>query len=437
MASARTLFWLLSLLVAIPSNTAFAQLTIRVDFNGSGSGTLHTSGSVPSVTPRCVGNCGGPLGLPTGPGAEADARQMQAFAAERLRQQRAEAEERARRDSLLAEQRRLEHEHNIENVERLQQLQALLERLDDTDTRQRYNAKSRILEAMPEFDRVRRRVVAQQSTILQRLSRSIRQIHVPPSRVGRKCTVPPGCRSVLFLGSMRSPQDARAVVANATLNPFKGDPYDNAFAFGTEHPLDLVRGAGDHLLGDLDRLTKATVDQLGELRGATIEELVAHSNGAKVAEVLIRTDVIHGVKVLRILGGDAALMDLERFERLAREKNLTVYIYATQHDLVPMVPLGWRIREWAEQLGEPLTQFRSVANLTYEVLGLKDSKATAEPRVHVQLLSYPPSARFLRNPVKYFLDQHDYANYHRIVYGQFRQGCLDAGGSVNPRCAIR
>jgi hypothetical protein len=46
--------------------------------------------------------------------------------------------------------------------------------------------------------------------------------------------------------------------------------------------------------------------QLNRLKGATIDELVRHSNGYAIAQVLISTGFIH-LKTLHVLGGDAAV----------------------------------------------------------------------------------------------------------------------------------
>ena len=50
--------------------------------------------------------------------------------------------------------------------------------------------------------------------------------------------------------------------------------------------------------------------QLNRLKGATIDELVCHSNGCAIAQVLMATGFIH-VKTLHVLGGDAAVTDVD------------------------------------------------------------------------------------------------------------------------------
>jgi hypothetical protein len=47
-----------------------------------------------------------------------------------------------------------------------------------------------------------------------------------------------------------------------------------------------------------------------QLKGATIDELVRHSNGYAIAQILMATGFIH-VETLHVLGGDAAVTDVD------------------------------------------------------------------------------------------------------------------------------
>jgi hypothetical protein len=47
-----------------------------------------------------------------------------------------------------------------------------------------------------------------------------------------------------------------------------------------------------------------------KLKGATIDELVRHSNGCAIARGLMATGFIH-VETLHVLGGDAAVTDVD------------------------------------------------------------------------------------------------------------------------------
>ncbi len=393
---------------------------MTVDFDGSGFGTFHSSSSVPSFSTRCV-TCTGTLSLPSGSSQGTD-QQVRDFQAARLDEQRQQERLRHEAEQLQEELRQKTQQH-LDTLRTLQKLTGILDQLgEENQERARYKLKIQINDAIPRFNAQQQDIADDQVSILQRLTHSIAKINVPPPDMSRHY------HSVLLLGALNTPDDAAEALSSGLKDPFVGQRYEKILAFGARGGLDLARASLDHFLGDVDSLSKDTLSRISELQGTTIDELVAHSNGAKVAEVLIRAGVIRSVRVLRILGGDAALMDLPRLENLARDKHVAIYVYATRGDLVPLVPLGWQIREWAEKLGQPLSQFAQAENLTYEVLGIKLSKVQTEASVHVQLLSCPHSADPIEN--------HKYVTYHRIIDGQRRQGCLDGHGTLDRHCTI-
>ena len=184
------------------------------------------------------------------------------------------------------------------------------------------------------------------------------------------------------------------------------------------------------MAGDINLLSWSSFKELGMLKGATIENVVASSNGAKVAEVLISIGFIKGVKTFRILGGDGALMNLESLQRLAEEKEIKIHVYATKDDPVPLTPTGWQILKMAEQLvGGRLTQYDNVKNLTYEALGLEEAKASGEFKVQVELLYYHSRTSDIFEP-------HWYSTYHAIIKGRQLSGCLDKSGDIKQKCII-
>lgn len=395
------------------------SISLRVDFDGSGFGKIYSSSSSPRVEGRCVSNCGS-LGLPSGSNSGADSAQMQSYVASRLEEQRREQE-----FARLQQELRARRQKNINTIEIVQRIQELGFQLEDTESdkfrREQYNLKYRLLDTVPQFDSRRAELRARQFSLQERLALSIRRIHVPSPVATYD--------SILILGTFNTPEDAqRAILARAE-NPFSGRAYDSIFGMGEAGFFaEISRVSLDHFLASTNRLSSSSMNSLGILKGATVREVVAHSNGAKIAEVLIRAGSIRGVKVLRILGGDASLMDLARFDQLAKEKNIKIYVYAVKKDPVPLIPLGWQIREWAEKLHDPIAKFQQAQDLTYEILGLKRNSPPTLARVNVQLLSFPDQ--------KNWVDYHIYATYHRLIQGQRKLGCLDATGSLDSRCRI-
>lgn len=398
-----------------------AQFSRYVDFDGTGFGTLYSSSSIATPQGVCA-DCETDIGVPSGKSEQSYNKQIQALATQRYEEQQREHQREKERLALI--ERIKKQQKDAGDIQELQRLQEALKKFDNKDARANYNLKSKIMDSLSVFEQQQRIFRNKQTILLKKISQSILDIKVPPPET------PPTYKSVLFLGMFQTPEVANKEKAKKLKNPFTDVPYDDIFAFGSPKTLEeLKRGPLDHLLGDINLLSTSTFKELARLKGATIENMVAHSNGAKVAEVLIRTNYIKGVKTLRILGGDGALMNIESLQQLANEKGIKIYIYATKADPIPLVPKGWKIMEMAEQLVAPITQFKNVKNLAYDVMGLKEAKASNQYKVQVELLYYNKRTS---NP----LEPHYYGVYHSIIKGRQLSGCLDKTGNINKNCII-
>lgn len=421
--------WSIGLLFLLSGSTISklqAQFSRYVDFDGSGHGKLYTSSSVSSPKGVCVSGCGGSLGIPSGSNQQSYNNQVQALNQQRLEQQALEQQKRKREQEIIDSINLIKKQQGqIANLQDLQRLQDELKKLSNKDLRKQYEIKTRIIDSLSVFEQQQRIFRNKQNDLLRRISQSILDIKVPAPET------PPVYKSVLFLGMYQTPEIARQAKKDGSKDPFTDTPYDDIFAFGSAETLkEIKRVTLDHFLGDINLLSTATFKELGVLRGATIENIVASSNGAKIAEVLIRTGFIKGVKTFRLLGGDGALMNLESLQQLASEKGIKIYVYATKDDFVPLTVTGWQILKMAEQLvGGRLTQFDNVKNLTYEVLGLKEAKASGQFKVQVELLYYHSRSSDIFEP-------HWYSTYYAIIKGRQLSGCLDKSGDIKQKCKI-
>ena len=251
-------------------------------------------------------------------------------------------------------------------------------------------------------------------------------------------------RRVLFWGLWATPEEARDAVKKEA-DPFTGLPYDDVFAFGTKGYGDLFRVAGDHFLELVNELSPQTKAQLERLKGAEIDELVCHSNGARVAEVLISTGVIT-VHRLRILGGDNSLLDLDYLRRLGTEKRVNVSVYAMLGDVVPLAPTGWEIMKTVAGLGGPLEAFQHGQwsyDSTYQVLGLTDRPGydpNATFSVHMFTSFEHPQAPWwhpLDWTKEWIVGNHTYSTYNRHLTALRAGGCFTPEGDMKPECLCR
>jgi hypothetical protein len=331
-----------------------------------------------------------------------------------------------------AEVRRLQLEadqasarRDVETAHRaLQQLQFL--QRDEPSVVQRGLYTQDVLNLQKQFEAARASYLAMLPTYNRRLKGAISLINVPPA------PRPPHYRSILVLGLGKTPQDAEVMAANGERNPFseKNLPYDDVLAFGTAGKRELGRVTLDHLLGQFEHLSSQTLAQIGKLIGATADEVVCHSNGCRVVSVLIEMGLLK-VGKLRVLGGDNAILELDRFKALKQSKGLSeVSLFMLDGDPVPVIHPGWRILDLMHKINHPLQTFATYASdTTYQLLGMAQRpgfRPGADVQVH--MLSYPASSDFV--------SQHIYENYRRVVKGWRMSGCLDPGGAISQKCII-
>lgn len=306
----------------------------------------------------------------------------------------------------------------------LQQLQ-FLQRDEPSDV-QRALYTQQVLNLQKQFEAKRESYLAMLPSYNRRLTAAINLINVPPA------PHPLHYRSILVLGLWATPQDAEEMVANRERNPFNENnlPYDDVFAFGKAGSTDLGRIALDHFIGQFEHLSAATLAHIGKLKGATADEVVCHSNGCRVVSVLIEMGQLKAGK-LRVLGGDNAILEIDRFRALKQSKGLSeVSLFMLSGDLVPVIDPGWRIMDLMHKINHPLQTFAAYAgDTTYQLLGMaKRPGFRPGADVQVHMLSYPASSDFV--------SQHIYENYRRVVKGWRMSGCLDPGGAISRKCII-
>jgi len=145
--------------------------------------------------------------------------------------------------------------------------------------------------------------------------------------------------SVHFMGILNSQEDADKLSKQHLRNINDGLPYEKIVAFGQRGVLDVGRGFWDREAAQLAMLSPMTLAKCHSLKGATINDLVVHSNAATVTEVLLRKGYIKHVDKLSILGGDRSLANLAGWEELIRTKKVKeITIYVNKGDPVPWLP---------------------------------------------------------------------------------------------------
>lgn len=212
---------------------------------------------------------------------------------------------------------------------------------------------------------------AQRKKLELELAKMLKQVKEPPAPTdGRQ--VDEG----VFLGITNTQYDAQQLVLRGQ-SPFSGRPYVamqkkgqfQAFAFGkTDEP---VHEAGRGLLDSVSRGAH-TLDQehlkrmLPMLKGTHFKRLSAHSNGATIAEAMLRKGLIRADE-LNVLGGDRALSRIAAYQRLLDTgKVKRVVVWVNRGDPVPYMasPHTGPARDAAEMLrgmrsaGKPTVEFR-------------------------------------------------------------------------------
>jgi hypothetical protein len=397
----------LGLSLSVPT-LADDDISIMVDFDGSGGGQLYTSGPIPDAAGTCSDCVATNHSTYDVIGSQSTAISL--------------AQARAFEERRRVEQQRSEAQQRLSLLTQLDKLNALSDpNADSADKQARLEIKAleRITDALPSF--------LEQSASDLEFCGAIER-HMQQRFGSAKRTSSRQYKSLLMLGFNTSPQDAQAL--QHTVNPFSGDPYSRVVAFGSHAiPSEISRVLVDHFRRSCGALSGLTASNLGDIRdGIVVTELVAHSNGASIAEALIRAGFITGVKRLRILGGDGSLMNLTSLQELQDRFHMHIYVYAIRGDPIPMLPRGWSIRDWAEILVDPPTRYQNEDDPIYSVLDLRRHHFDPNSSVQVQLLSFPSG---LSSNIMY---PHFYQNYAAIINSQRMMGCLTASSSQ--RCIV-
>jgi hypothetical protein len=164
---------------------------------------------------------------------------------------------------------------------------------------------------------------------LQRLMNEADHIKVPPP------TVPKRIHDGVMLGLY----DPQSEVDVTLKSPFTGKLYDKQAVFATtdsKGASEIIRGLLDnHYLGQYTINTSYGEDLIGRLTGTHFDRLLAHSNGATVAEALIRRDIIT-VDELDIAGGDRSLINKLGLQELIQSgKVKRIVVWVNPGDIVP------------------------------------------------------------------------------------------------------
>jgi hypothetical protein len=317
----------------------------------------------------------------------------------------------------------------------VQSIQGLLDQLyqlDGVNVRERYHLKYDVAtNLLPAFASEQQRLMQEHDSELDRLAHELDTMIVP--------TPPPeafGNYSRVFIGGLfYTSAIAKQDQVNSMSDPFTGKAFDGVFGFGAESKTaDLARVVGDHFLAELNALTETSLqgrnaEQLSQLKGAHIGELVCHSNGCAVAEVLIASGFIH-VRSLRVLNGDCAITCFDSLNRLQEKTGTKVSIYVVKGDIVPLLPTGWQIMEAMNQIGGPLMAYEGAKSAIDEILGVAP-RTGFDPtaRVSVQILnapmSFPPQVAQAAEAEVY---RHVKSTVFQLITGQRVLGLLDSNG---------
>jgi hypothetical protein len=422
-------------------------LSLYIDFDGSGFGVSGSSGTVPSASGVCV-NCQNDHSSRWTPSYREDYDQLMAnYERDRLAQQKKEEEEREKLRAIEEKQRQLEEQirRNSQDQQAIQQLSQLLQQYDSithVDTqRERYQLKLKIDQALTEFERLRTAELKKYNALTNKVTVLLDQgnnVPLPPT--------PPTYDSVLLLGMFADPKLATSMKADSTKNenPFTGKQFTDVVAFGDRDFDTIIHSVEsrseesarvflDHALANFDILSPITAQQLSRLRGAHIRELVVHSNGATIAEVLIRQGWIR-VDTLRVLGGDRTLVNPDSLKELAQQRGVKISVYAIHGDAITMLPTGWKLREWADKLysiGGKLPSYEHAPESIFDVLGLSRQRTEPGGSFEMHLITSPYTND------KDYLERHYYETYRGVIKGQRLQGCLDGSGALDRRCVIQ
>ncbi len=150
----------------------------------------------------------------------------------------------------------------------------------------------------------------------------------------------------VFLGLLTNQQDADELLTHET-SPFdarsyremqrKGEAMALSFGTGANFSTEIERGLADHLsLGGYTLSQDRVAAVVHALNGTRFDRLIAHSNGATVAEALLRADVIR-TRELDIAGGDRSLVNYESLHELIESGRVDhVVVWLNPGDPIPL-----------------------------------------------------------------------------------------------------
>lgn len=407
-------------LLGVQTSKIYPQ-SFSTDFDGRGTGTSISVGRVrpnPSTQGPRTGN--------SNTGHHNSSSDDGADISQTYEEQAAEAERQAKEEEL---RRKLEQQRRLNAIQEIQHLLEELQKLErkEPSAVQRMRYTQQVIELEKQFDAERKDYMDRLPSYEDRLKWSLDHIVVPP---------PPHPRhyhQILVRGTFVSPDEAAAAAQAPLENPFTGVNFDDIFGFGSSGGADLARVSLDFLLGQFNRLSPQTNAHLADLKGATADEVVCHSNGCRIAEIMISNGLLK-VNRLRMLGGDNAMFELGNLKNLQQHKQLQeVSVYMIKGDIIPAVGAAWTMMELATKIGHPLVAFESMRDdLTYQAIGLTNRpKFDPSSAFQVHTLSYPVPWR-LDDP----FDKHRYHNYARILKGWRMTNCVNSDGTISQRCII-
>lgn len=407
------------------------MMSFSTDFDGIGSGSYISINNFNVSTSTYSGSSFNPTytaGLFNGQ-AGGGISSPQQYLKERYEQQLREAQERAQAEARRRaedEKRKKEQEDKqaIENVIKdfniLKQLQG-----DQSKIQKEAMDIQEVINLQNKFDEIQNEYATMLPTYRSHFSYLLDNIKVPSPPTSLHY------HSILLWGFLNTPEDADQAKLDGIKNPFTGENFDDVFAFGTKGWIsDSVRVILDHFLSTFNTLSPQTQSHLGVLKGATADEVVCHSNGCRIAEVLIATGQLK-VDKLRILGGDGVLGELDYLEKLATEKQMKeISVYAIKGDTIPHSDVFWNIKERMERIGHPLQTFENKRDdPTYQTLGLTDTpRFNPEAKVQVHIFSVPS--------LQTFVEAHRYTTYDHAIQIRRLSGCMTEEGMMDPRCII-
>ena len=169
---------------------------------------------------------------------------------------------------------------------------------------------------------------------LQKLINDISKINVPPPPLPHKI------HEGVMLG-LSNTDDSNAVTgAKREVSAWTGKPYMPDEVFATSDRIssrELYRGLRDNnSLGEYTLSTEFGKKLIERLEGSQFDRLIAHSNGATVAEALIRKGTIT-VEELNIVGGDRSMVNGMGYrELIATGKVKRIVVWYNPSDIIPI-----------------------------------------------------------------------------------------------------